>query len=136
MLTWRIGVFVFAALLVFVGGLGLWDNRTNRITIAALEKGNERLAGWLGDANRNLGACESSVTNLTAGLDRARGDIAKLGTDTEARDRALLESMGRAAQSAAQGLSTAKAILARPTANQPGTLASCAAGEGYLRGSR
>lgn len=132
-LTWRIGAFILSGLLAVAAGAGLYDAVSSRATIAELRRGNEKLAGWLADAQRNLGTSHANVATLGAAVDQCSADIRDLGKKTEDQDKRNAGRMKDASTALRAVEAKAGQLLAMPRTTVPGTIESCRAGENILR---
>jgi hypothetical protein len=107
--------------------------------VSLIERDRDTYKARIEDQETGLVRQVTQCLTNTSGLKESIADIAQNAKDREARDKARDEanqkSMAAAAKLAKGAFDNSAMILARPTATMPGTLASCAAGEKYLRGA-
>jgi len=128
------GIIALGALIGNAVQWGVWSWRISLIE-ADRDSYKERIENPDTGYTRQVTQC---LTNTT-GLREAIADVDKNAKDREdgdkARDEGLQKSMAATAKQAKGALDNSALILARPTVTTPGTLASCSAGEKYLRGA-
>jgi len=128
-------IFGAIALASLIGNAVQWGVSSWQISLTERDRDayKERIENPDTGYIRQVSQC---LTN-TSGLREAIAAVDKSAKDREAtdkaRDEALQKSLAATAKQAKGALDNSAKVLARPTVNTPGTLASCAAGEGYLR---
>lgn len=127
-LTWRIGALILA------GGLAaaVIDGIARRAEIASLERGNGRLAGWLGDAQKNVGTCNANVATLRGAVDVQSADIRKLADASLAATAKAERAAADIAKDAKAAREASQRVLARPL---PSPDLACMEAARLLRGS-
>lgn len=77
--------------------------------------------------------CETNVSTLGVGLDRARADVQRLANDTLAADKRNAASMASALQQVAAVKASSAKLLALPATAPIGSIAACTAGAKILK---
>lgn len=126
-LTWRIGALILA------GGLAaaVIDGIGRRAEIASLERGNVKLAGWLGDAQKSVGTCTANVATLKGAVDVQSADIRKLADASQAATAKAAKAASDIAKDAKAAREASQRVLARPI---PTADTACVEAARLLRG--
>lgn len=113
-LTWRIGAFILAGLLAFVGGAGLFDGIQNRAQIRTLNSVIDRTSKDLATASQNLGICQGNYRLIELALDRQNKSIRDLSESSAAATARAERAALDAAKDSKAARESSQRVLALP----------------------
>lgn len=113
-LTWRLGAFALAGLLVVVSVAALFDGVRLRTAISIIAADRDEARAQLKTANENIGTCHANVGTLANAVDSQGADIRKLAETSQAATAEAARRQADIAKDAKAAREASQRVLARP----------------------